>query len=110
MSLRDLLTDLAARDITLSLDADGNVSIKPWSMVRPAERATLREHRRELAAILATDEPTDEAPEPEPELYAHGHRVTEAHVRDCLECDSDTLLESYRRGPFVPTIGETDLM
>ena len=60
-ALRALLARLAARGVTFLRDPSGQVTVRGWSRLRPAERALLRQHRAAVSELLAVE---PEAPRP----------------------------------------------
>lgn len=108
-----VLARVQALGARLQVSPRGRLGLVPGSAYRQltdAERATLRECREELRALVlsgytapvAAPEPPPPpprpAPEPEPVVFAYGVRVTAAHVAQSLLNLGDQMFVDYHAG------------
>jgi hypothetical protein len=99
----DILASLRERGVTVVLEA-GKLRIRPWVSLPADERRDAQKHWKEIIALLQAEaEPAPApqpklAPEPVPEVYAYGHRVTEQDVTEALMSLGDEVVGDYRAG------------
>ena len=131
--LQQLLECLAARGVEVWRGADGRCFVEPLAKLTKGELATLREHRDELAELLAGDVAELEensagsgivSPEPAevdgegapndatstvlPKVLAYGVEITPAHVAEQLECAGEAeLLSRFDAGMLTDAELET---
>ncbi len=115
-----LLARMQALGARLQVSPRGRLGLVPGSAYRQltdAERATLREHREELRALVqsgytapvaAPAPPPPSAPKPapapEPVVFAYGVRVTDEHVRASMANLGDQALADYLSGKTAKAV------
>lgn len=91
--------------VVFRMSSPNKLTAQPWARLSDADRAFLRANREEIKVRVRVGLPGLSIPsrpiavvktEPEPEVYAYGHRITEADVLDALRCLGDEPLDDYR--------------